>query len=318
MAKTNRYLEAFKESYNTVGLASAVALSAALLNPLPLIGALVVEAVYLLFVPDSKWYDARLSARYDAEVVERRVKLRNQVFPSLSADTQARFTRLEAVRDQIASQTLEGKRFFREVLRKLDYLLEKFLLFAQKEVQFEKYLRATRDEAEGVEPIPPIQTHRPKSRPRKDRDGEEPDSQSWSIEARDQWIHRVVETIQLNYDLELENVERLLAASEEKLHNQAVLEKRKEVLTRRKEYISKIGDTLVNLGHQLALIQDTFGLINDEIRARSPEQVLADIEDVVHQTDTLTDLLQDVSPFETAPVAPGAARLYNVPEEYKE
>ena len=32
-------------------------------------------------------------------------------------------------------------------------------------------------------------------------------------------------------------------------------------------------------------MEDTFGLINDEIRARSPEQVLADIEDVVLQTN---------------------------------
>ena len=315
MGKTNRYLEAFKESYNTVGLASAVAISAALLNPLPLLGALVAEAVYLLFVPDSKWYDARLSARYDDEVVARRVQLRNQVFPSLSTDTQARFTSLETVRDQIASQTVEGKRFFREVLRKLDYLLEKFLLFAQKEVQFEKYLRSTRDEAEGVEPIPPIQVYKPKSRSKKQYHQDEDGTETWTIDDRDQWIRKTVESVQNSYAAELDNLDRLLSQSEEKLHNQAVLEKRKEVLTRRREYISKIGDTLVNLGHQLALIQDTFGLINDEIRARSPEQVLADIEDVVYQTDTLTELLEDVSPFDVSPVARGAERLYNVPEE---
>lgn len=39
------------EGFNAVGLAGAAALSAALLNPLPLIGALVVEAAYLLFCP---------------------------------------------------------------------------------------------------------------------------------------------------------------------------------------------------------------------------------------------------------------------------
>jgi hypothetical protein len=60
-------------------------------------------------------------------------------------------------------------------------------------------------------------------------------------------------------------------------------------------------------------MEDTFGLINDEIRARSPEQVLADIEDVVSQSDSLTETLQDVSPFDQMPVAAGAGKLYDVP-----
>jgi hypothetical protein len=42
--------------------------------------------------------------------------------------------------------------------------------------------------------------------------------------------------------------------------------------------------------------------------------VLADIDDVVYQTDTLTEVLQDVAPFDVMPVAPGADKLYNVPK----
>ena len=60
-------------------------------------------------------------------------------------------------------------------------------------------------------------------------------------------------------------------------------------------------------------MEDTFGLINDEIRARSPEQMLADIDDVVLQTDSLTEALQDVAPFDTMQVEEGAEALYNVP-----
>jgi hypothetical protein len=62
-------------------------------------------------------------------------------------------------------------------------------------------------------------------------------------------------------------------------------------------------------------MEDTFGLINDEIRARSPEQVLADIEDVVNQTDNLTETLQEVSPFDQMAVASGAGKLYDRPGE---
>ena len=59
-----------------------------------------------------------------------------------------------------------------------------------------------------------------------------------------------------------------------------------------------MGKILINLNHQLRLLEDTFGLINDELRARSPEQVLADIEDVVWQTNSMTTLLEEVAPFE--------------------
>jgi hypothetical protein len=44
------------------------------------------------------------------------------------------------------------------------------------------------------------------------------------------------------------------------------------------------------------LITETFGLINDEIRARSPEQVLADINDVVNQATSLTDAIDEITP----------------------
>jgi len=79
--------------------------------------------------------------------------------------------------------------------------------------------------------------------------------------------------------------------------------------------VVRIGQSLINVSHQLNLMEDTFGLISDEIRARSPEQVLADIEDVVFQTDSLTATLEDVSPFDLMPLEEGARKLYNAPKE---
>src|SRR4051812_22647304 len=112
MPNSNRTVAAFMENFNTVGLAAAVAVSAATLNPLPILACMVVEAAYLLFVPDSKWYQARLSERYDKEVLARRQKLKEQVFPTLGSDVQARFERLELVRSQINGQDFEGKHWF--------------------------------------------------------------------------------------------------------------------------------------------------------------------------------------------------------------
>jgi len=305
MPGTNRLKEAFKESYNVIGMAGLFALSAALLNPVPLLAGLVAETCYLLFAPDSKWYMDRLSARYDKEVIARREKLKQEVGPTLTPAVLARFARLETMRNQIGSQTFEGKNWFREVLRKLDYLMEKFLLFASKQVQFQTYLRSVMDETDPGTMVvpPPVPSPLRKVVRRTDPNGE----------VDEDWILATVATIQQRYSDEIDGIDALLK-KDENLHNQAVLDKRKEVLLRRRQYVSQIGEILTNLNHQLHLMEDTFGLINDEIRARSPEQVLADIEDVVDQTDNLTETLQEVSPFDQMPVASGAGKLYNVSE----
>src|SRR5438034_3090360 len=153
MRRGNRYLEAFKESFNVVGLTTAAALAAATLTPLPLLAGLVAEAAYLLFVSDSRWYEARLSRRYDAEVERRRQQLKEQVLPTLRPSMQTRFARLEEMCLQIDAQPIEGQTWFREVLRKLDYLLEKFLQFASKEAQFRSYLQSLLEEVRGDQPL---------------------------------------------------------------------------------------------------------------------------------------------------------------------
>jgi hypothetical protein len=150
MQSRNRYLEAFKESYNVIGLTTAVAASLALMAtpfmPIPILVGLVAEAAYILFVSDSRWYQMRLAKRFDGEIEKRRAELKMRVMPQLRPQMQARFTRLEEVRRSIAEQAQsngkEQPEWFREVLRKLDFLLEKFLHFASKDAQFRGYLES--------------------------------------------------------------------------------------------------------------------------------------------------------------------------------
>lgn len=321
MRKTNRYVEAFKENFNVVGLATTAALSAATLNPLPLLAGIVAEAVYLIFVPDSRWYDSRLSKRYDAEVEKRRQQLKDQVLPTLRPQMQQRFARLEQMRGQMNAQGVEGQTWFREVLRKLDYLLEKFLVFASKELQFCKYLRSVLDEVRsgrqgglGVETAPAVRRRlrrlvangqRSPRAAAPEEDSEERASERPvsgpvdmpPLDPTDQWIQQTVGEIEAHYDRDMSRIKELLG-KESDVNTEAVLEKRLDVLQRRQEFVGKIGRILTNLHHQLELLEDTFGLINDEIRARSPEQILADIEDVVGQTDTMTKVLEEVAPYE--------------------
>jgi hypothetical protein len=306
MRLPKRYVAAFKESFNMVGLATAASVSAAMLNPLPLLAALVAEAAYMIFVPDSRWYDARLSRRHDAEIEQRRRELKEEVLPLLRAAMQERFRRLEETRRQIDAQPMQDQNWFREVLRKLDYLIEKFLMFARKDAQFRLYLRSLRDEVCGVPAIEGLTEESGSSSGRRRSRGQGSlprapspltNDENRTGDPSDRGVQRAVSEVQAKYDEEMNDLRQMMEA-EEDTNTKAVLQKRLDVLQRRHEFVSKMGKILTNLNHQLQLLEDTFGLINDEIRARSPEQILADIEDVVWQTDTMTRVLEEVAPFE--------------------
>jgi len=283
---SNRYLAAFKENYNVVGLTSMVALSAATLNPLPLLIGLVAEAAYLIFVPDSSWYSKHLSRRDDALVQARRDELKSKTLPLLRPQLQERFARLEETRRGIDDQSASDATWLREILRKLDFLLEKFLQFALKEEQFCAYLAEARREVEELHPhLRPANRTNP-ARANQPNGG-----------APEAWLGQSVAIVQGAYDADIAAVEADFER-ETDANTRPILQKRLEVLRRRREFIGKIGKIVANLRHQLALLEDTFGLISDELLARPPEQVLADIEDVVSQSNTMTQVLEELAPFE--------------------
>ena len=342
----NRYLEAFKESYNVLGLSAAAAASLALMAtpfmPIPILVGLVAEAAYILFVSDSRWYQLRLAKRFDADIEKRRAQLKSQVMPTLQPSMQARFTHLEKTQRSIKDQAKNQPEWFREVLRKLDFLLEKFLHFAAKDAQFHQYLesvlvqecgsvdvgpnyrvntqiaasmatqlRSGRGLAGTLPPVAPPQSSRAKGHiPSADAtilraatingnaNGANANGVSPSSSSHD-WTNAAVARIQAQYNEELAEL-RQNAENESDSSTRAVLEKRLDVLGRRREFIGKIGRIQTNLLHQLSLVEDTFGLISDEIRAQPPEQVLADINDVVSQTNTMTQLLEEFAPFENS------------------
>jgi len=272
----NRYFAAFQEQHNLIGLAGAVALSAAMLNPLPFLAALVAEAAYLIFVPDSKWFEKRLAAKHDAEVEAHRARLKAETLPKLRPSLRARFERLEDARRGIERQAAPDKRWMREVLRKLDFLLEKFLQFAVKDQGFRAYLLQAQQE---IHPMPM------------------PQGSTEALELNDKWTRDCVQFLQAAYTRDLD---QLQAQRDEENDDstKAVLEKRLEVLGRRRDFIGRIGKIITNLTQQLALLEDTFGLISDELLARAPEQVLGDIDDVVSQTNAMTQVLEELAPFE--------------------
>jgi len=271
----NRYVAAISENANVLGVASVVALSAALWSVPLLLAGLVAEAAYLIFVPDSKWFEKRLSAKNDAEVEAHRARIKAETLPRLRPSLRARFDKLEAARREIERQAAPDKRWMREVLRKLDFLLEKFLQFALKDQQFRNYLLDAQQE---VHPTP-----MPKSRD--------------PLELNDKWTRDCVQFLQASYTRDLDQLQAQ-RDDEGDESTKAILEKRLEVLGRRRDFIARIGKIVGNLTQQLALLEDTFGLISDELLARAPEQVLGDIDDVVSQTNAMTQVLEELAPFE--------------------
>jgi len=300
----NNYREAIKEKGNLLGIATTVALSAAFVNPLPLLAGLVLEAAYLVLVPDSPWYRTRLTARQKAELEKQRQAFKAQILPTLRAEMQQRYARLETMREQIAVQTEPEQKWFSDMTPKLDYLLDKFLVFASKEAMFLQYLRNVRDEVCGGDRSAVAAPRQSSS----DGDGRKARSAAPAedtaakplplpLDQTQRWGQQTVALVHAEYTKELEELNQELE-SEQDVSTQAVLKKRVEILARRSEFLGKIGKMLLNLGHQLQLLEDTFGLINDQLRARTPEQIVADIDEVISQTDSMTRVLEELAPYE--------------------
>ncbi|MBI5707699.1 MAG: hypothetical protein HZC36_12010 [Armatimonadetes bacterium] len=313
MKRPSNLKSALSETPNLLGLASAFALSAAFLNPLPLMAGLALEAGYLLFAPDSKWYNGLLEKRYQLEVERRRADLKKRVFPFLSPKEQIRYNRLEENRANI--QPIDRDRpFLRDVLKKLDYLLEKYLLFAAKRLEFQNYLIHVHEQVIPERaPAVPAQFDLGSKKGKKGAPPPSPPS-SDDTEGLEAWAKAIVDDVQDFYRNENDRLNRQ-SVDEENLHNKALLDKRIEIMNRRALYVQQIADIFDNLTNQMKLMEDTLGLISDEIRARSPEQVIAEIDSVVSQSDILTEALSEMTPFDEMPVAQGASRLYNLPNK---
>lgn len=305
MPKLNRYLEAIKEPGNLLGMTAAVALSCGLLNPLPLICAGIGEVAYLLFVPDTGWYRQRLRERETAAeraaLLEHRRRMREEILPKLRPREKERFTRMEAIRQGIEENIRENPTLFTDVLERLDYLMERFLFFAWKEKEFRDYLMTLAEESRSPQSRQ-TDDKRPENfrKNRRERIEEEsaPDKDSLVDPNRD-WVEQQVQKIAAGFQTEYQQALAAEAQASDPT-TKRLIAKRAELLNKRLEFLSQSGRVLTNLRYQLQLLEDTFGLIQDQIRGRSPEQIMSDLEEVVHVASATTATLDELLPLEEA------------------
>jgi hypothetical protein len=291
MARRNGLAEAFKETGNVVGLASAFALSAALLNPLPLLAGLVVEAAYLLFVPDSTWFRRRVAQREKLDDLERRRRMRDELLPRLRPLDQNRYPVLEETQAQIARDA-EGKSggWHERIEARLDYLLEQYLVFAGKAMQYRLYLVEL---AQNQAALTGRAIKFPGARNRLD------DADARLTYARLADTEEILGTAIEYFDRQEDQIARAMEREKDG-ELLEVMRKNAEVLRSSKQSVHQIGKTLRSVEHQLDLVANTFTLINTQLRTGSPERIIADVEDVVGQSEALTQTMQELAPMEEA------------------
>jgi hypothetical protein len=282
---SDRAVTAFKDELNWIGTGLIVAAGFFAGFPLAIPFAWAAyEAAYMLFVPDSAWYERRLSRRADAEVARRRRDLKRSCWRMLLEEDRERFERLEATRREIEQQQEIADTWVREILRKLDFLLERFLLFATKRAEYLGYLRAL---AEREEVTPTDMAGRPLPPRGRRRAIEEA-----GVEALLRWLLEA-------YDRRVESGQYELARERDP-NTRDVLQKNLDVLTRLHANIDQIGQITRNVERQLDLVADSFALINGELRTRPPEQMVSEVESVILSSQALSDALTETASLEQA------------------
>lgn len=292
---------AFSETLNWlfIGLALFVTLTTQSVNVLFVAAAL--EFGYLLFVPDSAMYKGVLADRAMRLRQRNRAQMKRQTLPRLLPADRQRFLRLEMLRNQIPAAAGASGRELAPVCGQMDVLLDKFLEFGAKNAHYRSYL------VEMVRPATgPSQTGAPWLDRLVDLAGtllnEKQDVVRIPVGGaprRVTDVTAIIEEIRKDQDARITQLQASLDAQTSEVNKQ-VMAKNLEVLKKRRERIGELGDIITNLECQLDLIESTFGLISDQVRTQAPEQILRDINEVVMQTETTTQLLAESAPMEQA------------------
>lgn len=132
------YKQAFTEPLHLLALIGIAAMTPAFGDPLPLFLAGAGEALYLIYVPDSRWYTALQNRRATTARRTAREKLNRELLPSADEATRSASARLEL----IYSGYLAGaSAILPETMARYEGLLEQHIRFVAKEWTFEKQMR---------------------------------------------------------------------------------------------------------------------------------------------------------------------------------
>ena len=299
----SRIKTAFNEQENMIGMAAFAGLSIFLLNPIPLIIGAALEVAYLLFVPDSNWYNNKLVARQKELAKERRDALKQKVYESGGQEYLEKYAQLKSVRTQL-DDDYTSRPDWRDVIDRLDTLLGKYLEFSLQDTRLRQYLDSLSDQAE--QGLPGLL--KPKNKETTELRARLMQSQQAAENFSDEtvrWVETEMASIRMYFQSQISAIQQLIneeeiriAAGTGSANNRDTLQKRIEIQAMSLNQAEKIGQGLVNLNQQMALMEETIRLINGQIKSKQPGQVLLDIENLVDQSETVSNFLHDIAPFE--------------------
>jgi len=259
------YKEAFNETANIVGLVIVGALSAATLNPVPLFIGAGLEALYMLFVPDSKPYKrlvdlkkriAEKEEEENTEKLSKEMKLAN--LEKRDSNLFSRYKKLRKIHNEIFERSNQpGKKtadLMNPELEKINYLLDSYVNFLDTYVQYKEYLGKVNEKA--------IQSD----------------------------IDRLNKEI---FDM---TMSKKGAKKNDELKK--LKQKNVDILIKRKERITQMGNTLSTINAQLEIIEDTLHLINDQmVSFQSPESMGVDLDELVSGVENTEQAIAETNKF---------------------
>ncbi len=250
----NRWLAALWDDVNKVGAATVVAAWAATGRlEVPFVG-LAMEAAYLLFVPESSWFRQRLLARQRVREADYRRRLHEQVLPLAGPEYQRVYEAMLHTREAIEKNIPPDEPTSLEMLRQLDYMLEKSSLFTYQLVQYRQYLaRLYGDRGRGSTPLEMAQV---------------------LMAQADEQIAR------LRAQLQRPGPEQ----------TRSVLEENIGVLQKKRELLERIATLSQNIVLHLQLFRNSFDLVGGLVQTRAPDEILTVINDAISKAELTATL----------------------------
>jgi len=299
----NRLLSAIKEQENLIAMSIFAAAAIIVLNPIPLLLGVGCEVAYLLLFPDSTWYNSRLMQRQKQEAKEQRERRAIYVFQIAGSEFANKYRELESVRFQL-DDDYTARPDWRDVIDRLDTLLGKYLEFGLQNAKLRQYITALSAQAENELPSL-LKPDNKETSDLRNRLVENQEKASNFSDETTRWVETQMASIRMYFQSQINSIQQLVNEEEMRIaqgtgnpNNRDTLQKRIEIQSMMLKQAEKIGQGLVNLNQQMALMEETISLINGQIKSKQPGQVLLDIENLVDQSETVSNFLQEITPFE--------------------
>lgn len=309
--KINKRLEAFREETNLLALVTALVLLFLLarakdwITPAFLL-LLIAEAAYLTVVPETRFYQRRLSNRYYARVRRRYKKLRKQVLAQLPERMQERFDKLETKRNDISQQQAQDEALLRDIVWSLDYLLEVFLkacrLIVKKNTAFSRALEDVRKGSRPAshssgQPASAASTTGQEAAP-----GEHPRKKSIpGFSSTGDWANADVNEIQAYYDRKIAYLQQTIAPGVSDEY-QAQLKGIIEAYAQRRVNAENQARALTILHAQCQAIGVAFDVVGEDVVSGELEKARQYIEERMEQIEDGATKLEELPVATEMPV----------------